>query len=109
MLFIETGWPDQKTRRRTMTNNRRIWADKNSVFLRDENEMGEEIIRHFWVPSNGGYVREVSSDAPGVLGSQVCDRLSNRGNTLSSSADGLLDVILRQYRARQASRRREDR
>jgi hypothetical protein len=37
-----------------MSNKKRVWSTNNSVFLRDEDDMGEEYIREFWVPSGGG-------------------------------------------------------
>ena len=42
-----------------------------------------DIEREFWAPSDGGYVREISVDQPGLLGDQVCTGLSSRGPTLS--------------------------
>jgi hypothetical protein len=71
--------------------------------------MGEEIIRQFWVPAGGGYVREVDDDHPGMLGRQVTARLGTRGYTIGSLPNGLLDLIRREYRSRCAADRRENR
>jgi hypothetical protein len=95
-----------------MTNhpnrNRRIWHDGSRVCLRDVDDMGEQIIRQFWVPPSGGYVREVDADHPGTLGQQVTAQLGTRGYTLTSDPDRLLDLIRREYRARCAAERREN-
>jgi len=56
------------------------------------------IIRRFWAPSEGGYVRRVSDSHPGTLGQQVCQRLERSGSTLSwtPSAGPLVDLIRRE-------------
>jgi hypothetical protein len=96
-----------------MTNHknrsRRIWQNGTVVCLRDEDDMGEEIIRQFWTPPGGGYVREVDADHPGTLGQQITERLGTRGYTLRATQDSLLDVIRREYRARCAAEQRENR
>ena len=40
--------------------------------------------RTFWVPSQGGYVRQTTWERPGTLGPQVCERLDTGGDTLYS-------------------------
>lgn len=52
--------------------------------------------REFHIPhtaSGIGYVREGSN-----LGPQVCEGLVHRGNTLSATPEGLLQVIRREWR-----------
>lgn len=62
--------------------------------------------REFWVPSHGGYVREISEGRPGTLGYQVCDRLSHSGSTLETTEEALLGLIRREA---SAALRAEDR
>lgn len=87
---------------------RRIWeTDAGTVCLRDKDEYGETIIREFWVPSSGGYVREIDAKHPGTSGQQVCRLLADQGSTLESSREGLLKLIRREYRRAAAYERRE--
>jgi hypothetical protein len=65
------------------------------------------VTREFWVPQNGGYVHEITSERPGTLGQQVCDGLCNRGSTLSASRQGLLHCIRREYRSMRRAEQRE--
>ncbi|HZP46309.1 MAG TPA: hypothetical protein VFB15_11730 [Candidatus Binataceae bacterium] len=54
----------------------------------------------YWCPLHGGYVREVTPNAPGILGRQVCEGLSAEGSTLYASdpdAKPLIDLIRREY------------
>jgi hypothetical protein len=62
----------------------------------DDTITGERLTREFMVPANGGYVREwVRGDWK-----QICDGLSNRGDTLHLNKSGnLLGVIRSEYRA----------
>lgn len=85
---------------------RRIWlTDSGSVCLRDGDR-----IREFWVPYQGGYVREVDELHPGTLARQVCRCLDHRGDTLTSTREHLLDLIRREYaRARRRDEREESR
>ena len=81
------------------TENRRIWQTSDgSIRLRYTDDFGDTSVREFWVPSGGGYVREVDTKRPGTLGAQVCERLESRGNTLSATRETLLDLIRREYR-----------
>ena len=41
--------------------------------------------QHYWCPSGGGYVREVTEHRYGTLGDQVCDQLGRSGSTLRLS------------------------
>lgn len=92
----------------TRPSNRRIWTTSNgTVCLRDEDYMGDEIVREFWVPSNGGYVRKIDDQHPGTLGQQVCERLASLGSTLHCSPDGLEAVIRREYRRMVDAAKRE--
>jgi hypothetical protein len=60
------------------------------------------VTRVFWAPSQGGYVREYDKNS---CSSQVCERLSSTGVTLSvTREEKLLDLIRKEYRAM----RRED-
>ena len=86
-----------------LNGSRRLWSDGDVVCLRDEGPSGEPVVRQFWVPPGGGYVREVDAQHPGVLGQQVCVKLANRGSTLSADRKGLLGLIRREYRRRAAS------
>jgi hypothetical protein len=80
-------------------NRRRIWqTPEGTVCLRDADKWGSPAVREFWVPSNGGYVREIDAQHPGTLGQQVCGFLSSQGYTLSANRDELLDLIRREYR-----------
>ena len=45
--------------------------------------------RTFWVPSQGGYVRQTTWKRPGTLGLQVCERLDTGGATLTATPDNL--------------------
>jgi hypothetical protein len=86
---------------------RRVWEiAPGTVCLRDEDFAGRDLIREFWVPGNGGYVREVTSRRSGVLGQQISGGLSHSGWTLTSSPKGLLDLIRKEYRK---AKRREAR
>lgn len=64
---------------------------------------GERRRREFMVPANGGYVREwVRGDWK-----QVCDGLSDRGDTLRLGECGdLLALIRREYRAMRRAEKR---
>ena len=87
---------------------RRIWAtDPGTVCLRDEGEMGREIIREFWAPPAGGVVREIDAKHPGTLGTDVCGMLSHRGVTLVASPETLLDAIRAEYRRAVADDKRQ--
>jgi len=74
-------------------------------------EAGEEV--EFWAPSGGGYVRAIGPEAPGALGSQVCEGLDSRGSALTWAPGGapLAATIRREARralraeARRAARR----
>lgn len=78
----------------------RVRRDGVDVVLTDYNEFEDrEYERRFWVPPNGGYVREVTAERPGTLGAQVCKGLSNRGVTLWAERDNLLSVIRNEYRS----------
>lgn len=70
---------------------------KNYVVVEyDDTFTGTRRIREFMVPAQGGYVREwIHGDWK-----QVCEHLSNRGDTLRLGAGGnLLALIRREYRA----------
>ena len=83
----------------TFNENRRTWQTSDgSIRLRYTDDFGDTSVREFWVPSDGGYVREVDTQHPGTLGAQVCQRLESRGSTLSSTRAALLDLIRREYR-----------
>jgi len=90
-----------------MSPPRRIWlTESGTVCLRDEDPLGEEIIREFWCPLNGGYIHEIDADHPGTLGRQVCDGLCHLGVTMRATRETLLDVIRREYRSIQDRKRR---
>lgn len=59
---------------------------------------GDQIERVFWIPSNGGYVREGARHT--ANDKQVCVGLSRTGNTLTA-ADGsdLIATIRREWAA----------
>lgn len=90
-------------------NRRRIWTTSiGTVCLRDDSAplSEEESTREFWVPSSGGYIREIDEKHPGTLGAQVCDRLARLGNTLYASRETLEEVIRREYRNAIAHKKR---
>lgn len=87
--------------------SRRIWTDGGVVCLRTEDCLGDTVIRQFWVPANGGYVREVDDQHPGTLGQQVCVGLADRGPTLAAESATLIDVIRSEYRRSIAAEKRE--
>lgn len=62
----------------------------------------DRVVREFWAPSDGGYIREITEDRPGTLGYQVCDCLDGLGNTLEwrPGYGSLARVIRREWRAR---------
>ena len=66
-----------------------------TVSLSYDDIFGERIRRTFWVPVDGGYVRE--------NGKQVCERLSCSGSTLISTRATLLKCIRREYSAMRRS------
>ena len=68
---------------------------------------GEDVSRVFWVPTGGGHVRQTTWKRPGVLGDQVCERLSSRGHTLWATPDTLSAVIRREYRRMRRAYREE--
>lgn len=41
-----------------------------------------EGVLEFWAPADGGYVRHITDERPGLLGSQVCRRMGSMGSTL---------------------------
>jgi hypothetical protein len=89
-------------------NSRLVWQTASgTVCLRDKDDMGESIVREFWVPPSGGYLREIDDQHPGTLGRQVSQRLGRLGHMLSSDREGLLGLIRREYRARCAHERWE--
>jgi len=88
-------------------NRSRIWQIDSVVYLRDESDWHGEVIREFWVPASGGYVREIDDAHPGTLGRQVCRSLHHEGHTLHSSPEGLKALILAEYRRRQRTERKE--
>lgn len=63
--------------------------------------------REFMVPSSGGYIREW--DAIRKEWVQVCDNLSNRGNTLHTHNGSMANLLAIIRRERQAARRMEKR
>jgi hypothetical protein len=89
-------------------NRAQIRQDGSEVVLQYTDPMtGDDIVRRFWAPAGGGYVREVTAHRPGTLGHQVCSGLSHRGGTLSvGSPDDLITLIRREWqRARRAEAR----
>jgi hypothetical protein len=56
---------------------------------------GERQSTNYFVPSNGGYVRVHCANGNHY---QVCDKLSNRGNTLSSTRENLPALIRAEWR-----------
>lgn len=94
-----------------MTNHpsrtRRIWTDGGVVCLRTEDQMGDTVIRQFWVAPGGGCVREIDEQHPGTMGRQVCVGLVGVGYTLTATPDTLIDVIRSEYRRAIAAEKRE--
>ena len=111
-LIDPTGASRIRGRDKHMTNHpnrRRIWkTESGTVCLREPDEYGRPIVREFWVPPGGGYVREIDARHPGTLGAQVCAHLSSRGYMLSSSPEGLLDLIRREQRRWCAAERQQE-
>lgn len=68
-------------------------------------ELGERVERTFTARLDGerGYVHE---EMAGGDRRQVCERLHSQGPTLTASADTLLSVIRREYRAQRAADKR---
>jgi hypothetical protein len=71
----------------------------NEVTLISIDPMSDESIRWvFWIPTNGGYVREGENHT--ADDKQVCERLNGRGNTLTAEdGDDLLRTIRREWKA----------
>jgi hypothetical protein len=63
----------------------------------DLGEAGTE--RTFWMPSERGYVHEISDGRPGTLGQQVCQRLSGSGSCLYLSDRAFLLSLVRREAA----------
>ena len=83
-----------------MGQQRRVWQDsRGTVYLRDSDLDGDEVVREFWVGEAGGYVYEVSARHHGTSGQQVCTKLGHRGYTLTSTRGDLLALIRREYYA----------
>jgi len=75
---------------------------QNYVYMTYENDMGEIKTRSFFVPWSGGYVRDEN-------GSQVCNGLRYRGNTLiCHDAEKLIDIIRKEYRYAKAQAKRDE-
>jgi len=83
------------------SNRAQIRQDGSEVVLTYADPMtGEQIVRRFYAPANGGYVRDQS-------GRQVCQGLSHRGNTLVlTGGNSLISLIRREW---QVARRAETR
>lgn len=65
----------------------------------------EGMTLNYWAPSDGGYVREVSSGKPGTLGQQVGRDLSHSGAMLEwnpASHGTLADLIRSRLRTKAA-------
>jgi hypothetical protein len=60
--------------------------------------LGVRVTREFICPIDGGYVREVGTGF-GNGYTQVCRKLSTRGDTLMSTRASLLADIRREYKA----------
>jgi len=83
------------------SNRAQIRQDGSEVVLTYADPMtGEQIVRRFYAPANGGYVRDQS-------GRQICQGLSHRGNTLVlTGGNSLISLIRREW---QVARRAETR
>ena len=81
-------------------------ATDGTVGYRCLDGTGAEVVREFWVAPSGGAVRELAPDRPGALAPQACALLSNRGPTLQSSREGLLEVIRAEVRRTKRIERR---
>ena len=80
---------------------KRVWRDADGVVcLRDEDGMGEEIVRRFVL--RGTYVYEITDSH---IGHQVCGGLATRGITLTATEAGLPELVRREYRAATRLRR----
>jgi hypothetical protein len=84
-----------------MTTKTTINADSTgNVTISYIDIFGERVTREFTCPVAGGYVREGDR--------QVCERLSNMGNTLRcGQRSDLINLIRREYRAMRAAEKRE--
>ena len=83
------------------SNRAQICQDGPDVVLTYADPMtGDTIVRRFWAPANGGWVRDQS-------GQQICQGLHYRGNTLFlTSGDSLISLIRREWqKARRAEAR----
>jgi hypothetical protein len=76
------------------------------VELRDEDFLGREWRRQFWVPQEGGVIRE-SNDGRWGYDHEVCELLAHGGRPLQATQSTLLDVIRREYRRAVAQERRQ--
>ena len=63
----------------------------NYVTLSYDDDMGERITAEYFVPHNGGYVRDDH-------GNQICAGLSTRGWTLEATPETLIAIIRREWR-----------
>ena len=59
------------------------------------------MIREFWCPDNGGYVREIDETHPGTLGQQMSESLATSGNMMHCSRPGNLPAMIRRARRRE--------
>lgn len=71
----------------------KVLSNGNVELSYDSPLTGERETEVYTCPKNGGYVRT-------KMGSQICDGLSNRGNTLTCSSNGeeLAKLIRKEYR-----------
>ena len=68
-------------------------------FMHVDGPVTERVTTEYWAPASGGYVYDVTKQ-PGTLGRQVCDGLSNMGNTLRwSGTVPLVNLIRSEHRS----------
>lgn len=78
----------------------------NRCSVTADDKFDGRVTTEYWAPSSGGYVYDVTKQ-PGTLGRQVCDGLSNMGNTLRwSGTVPLVDLIRSEHRSEHRSAKR---
>ena len=97
-IYYMSNGADARTGETEMTRTTITKTGTNEVTLTAIDPLsGDEHTRVFWIPTNGGYVREGAHHTANDR--QVCLRLTHRGNTLKAvDADDLLAVIRAEWK-----------
>ena len=91
--------------RTTMAHARRIIDHGLTVHLTVYSlGYSEQGTRTFWVPEDGGYVRETTDARRGTVGVHICQYLLSTGLVLFATPNNLAEVIRREHNAYERAR-----